>query len=99
MPKFGEWDVMDPASADSYSYIFNQVREEKHSGSTNISSISRGSNSNGQKKKINSESTVSLSYSVKQCIVKIFIIFLCNCIYYCEHIKMILFGGVKKISI
>ncbi|KAI0523020.1 hypothetical protein KFK09_005410 [Dendrobium nobile] len=57
VPKFGEWDVSDPSSADSYSYIFNQVREEKHSGSTKISSISRESNSNGQKKKINSEST------------------------------------------
>ncbi|XP_020594770.1 RPM1-interacting protein 4-like, partial [Phalaenopsis equestris] len=57
VPKFGEWDVMDPASADSYSYIFNQVREEKHSGSTKIPSNSRESKSNGQKKRVNSEST------------------------------------------
>lgn len=57
VPKFGEWDVSDPASADSYSYIFNQVRAEKHSGSTNTSSISREPNSNRQKKKIDSEST------------------------------------------
>ncbi|KAL0924405.1 hypothetical protein M5K25_005233 [Dendrobium thyrsiflorum] len=40
VPKFGEWDVSDPASANGYNYIFNQVREEKHSGSTKISSIS-----------------------------------------------------------
>lgn len=57
VPKFGEWDVMDPASADSYSYIFNQVREEKHSGSAKPSSISRESKSDGQKKRTNSEST------------------------------------------
>ncbi|KAK8958490.1 RPM1-interacting protein 4 [Platanthera guangdongensis] len=59
VPKFGDWDVMDPASADSYSYIFNQVREEKHSGSAKPSSFSRDSKSDGQKRKTNSESTVS----------------------------------------
>lgn len=57
VPKFGEWDVMDPASADSYSYIFNQVREEKHSGSAKPSSFSRDSKTDGQKRKTNSEST------------------------------------------
>ncbi|KAK8949481.1 hypothetical protein KSP39_PZI005416 [Platanthera zijinensis] len=57
VPKFGDWDVMDPASADSYSYIFNQVREEKHSGSAKPSSFSRDSKSDGQKRKTNSEST------------------------------------------
>ncbi|KAG0489406.1 hypothetical protein HPP92_008217 [Vanilla planifolia] len=56
VPKFGEWDVMDPASADSYSYIFNQVREEKQSGSK-LPSMSRGPFSNRHKQKIRSEST------------------------------------------
>ncbi|XP_004510259.1 RPM1-interacting protein 4 isoform X2 [Cicer arietinum] len=32
VPKFGEWDVSNPASADSYTHIFNKVREEKQGG-------------------------------------------------------------------
>ncbi|CAN0875323.1 RPM1-interacting protein 4 [Linum grandiflorum] len=30
VPKFGEWDEMDPSSADGYTHIFNRVREEKN---------------------------------------------------------------------
>ncbi|KAM2009252.1 hypothetical protein ACFX16_004052 [Malus domestica] len=29
VPKFGEWDENDPASADGFTHIFNKVREEK----------------------------------------------------------------------
>lgn len=32
VPKFGEWDENNPASADGYTHIFNQVREEKQGG-------------------------------------------------------------------
>ncbi|KAJ8899286.1 hypothetical protein K2173_018260 [Erythroxylum novogranatense] len=32
VPKFGEWDENNPASADGYSYIFNKVREERQAG-------------------------------------------------------------------
>ncbi|XP_057736538.1 RPM1-interacting protein 4-like isoform X1 [Arachis stenosperma] len=32
VPKFGEWDVSNPASADGYTHIFNQVREERQGG-------------------------------------------------------------------
>lgn len=31
VPKFGDWDEKNPASADGYTYIFNKVREERQS--------------------------------------------------------------------
>lgn len=36
VPKFGEWDEENPASADGFTHIFNQVREERHTGTPNI---------------------------------------------------------------
>ncbi|KAG0464152.1 hypothetical protein HPP92_020221 [Vanilla planifolia] len=56
VPKFGDWNVSDPTSGDGYSYIFGQVREEKHSGSNNIPSISREQSSGSPRRKTNSES-------------------------------------------
>lgn len=32
MPKFGEWDVNDPASAEGFTVIFNKARNEKKTG-------------------------------------------------------------------
>ncbi|OWM89711.1 hypothetical protein CDL15_Pgr024459 [Punica granatum] len=32
LPKFGEWDVNDPASADGFTVIFNKARDEKKMG-------------------------------------------------------------------
>lgn len=29
MPKFGEWDVNNPASAEGYTVIFKRARDEK----------------------------------------------------------------------
>ncbi|KAG2275107.1 hypothetical protein Bca52824_057662 [Brassica carinata] len=29
LPKFGEWDVNDPASAEGFTVIFNKARDEK----------------------------------------------------------------------
>lgn len=29
MPKFGEWDVNNPASAEGFTVIFNKARDEK----------------------------------------------------------------------
>lgn len=29
VPKFGEWDVNNPASADGYTVIFKKAREKK----------------------------------------------------------------------
>ncbi|CAN0897930.1 RPM1-interacting protein 4 [Linum grandiflorum] len=32
VPKFGDWDESNPASADGYTHIFNKVREERLGG-------------------------------------------------------------------
>ncbi|KAK7382692.1 hypothetical protein VNO80_01676 [Phaseolus coccineus] len=32
VPKFGDWDVNNPASADGFTHIFNKVREERQGG-------------------------------------------------------------------
>ncbi|CAI0426570.1 unnamed protein product [Linum tenue] len=32
VPKFGDWDENNPASADGYTHIFNMVREERQGG-------------------------------------------------------------------
>ncbi|XP_011085411.1 RPM1-interacting protein 4 isoform X1 [Sesamum indicum] len=32
LPKFGEWDVNDPASAEGFTVIFNKARNEKRTG-------------------------------------------------------------------
>ncbi|KAJ6761391.1 RPM1-INTERACTING PROTEIN 4 (RIN4) FAMILY PROTEIN [Salix koriyanagi] len=29
LPKFGEWDVSNPASAEGFTVIFNKARDEK----------------------------------------------------------------------
>lgn len=36
MPKFGDWDENNPASADGFSHIFNKVREEKQIESAKV---------------------------------------------------------------
>lgn len=32
VPKFGDWDESDPASAEGYTHMFEKVREEKQIG-------------------------------------------------------------------
>lgn len=32
LPKFGDWDVNDPTSADGFTMIFNKARDEKKTG-------------------------------------------------------------------
>lgn len=34
LPKFGEWDVNDPASAEGFTVIFNKARDERKGGNT-----------------------------------------------------------------
>ncbi|PWA58733.1 RIN4, pathogenic type III effector avirulence factor Avr cleavage site [Artemisia annua] len=34
LPKFGEWDVKDPSSADGFTVIFAKARDEKKSTGT-----------------------------------------------------------------
>lgn len=37
LPKFGDWDVNDPASAEGFTVIFNKARNEKKTGGTSDS--------------------------------------------------------------
>ncbi|XP_006830528.2 RPM1-interacting protein 4 [Amborella trichopoda] len=48
VPKFGEWDESDPASADNFTQIFNIVRKEKHTGGKVPSMPANQSNYNDQ---------------------------------------------------
>lgn len=36
IPKFGEWDETNPASAEEYSHIFSRVREEKNNDTEKV---------------------------------------------------------------
>ncbi|OIW18299.1 hypothetical protein TanjilG_31439 [Lupinus angustifolius] len=37
LPKFGEWDVNNPASAEGFTVIFNKARDEKKTTSLEAS--------------------------------------------------------------
>ncbi|XP_078166293.1 RPM1-interacting protein 4 (RIN4) family protein isoform X1 [Carex rostrata] len=62
LPKFGDWDVNDPASADGFTVIFNKARDEKKGGNTqdtdspmkddrtNKPTVGHATRSNSQKK-------------------------------------------------
>ncbi|CAL0328203.1 unnamed protein product [Lupinus luteus] len=42
LPKFGEWDESNPAAADGYTHIFNQVREERQVAAGNAPGTPNG---------------------------------------------------------
>ncbi|XP_057949433.1 protein NOI4-like [Malania oleifera] len=44
LPKFGEWDVNDPASAEGFTVIFNKARDEKKSSTDSSASQLRYDN-------------------------------------------------------
>ncbi|KAF2288904.1 hypothetical protein GH714_022663 [Hevea brasiliensis] len=53
VPKFGEWDETDPASADGYTHIFNKVREEKQGGAAKVPDLpTESSQSHGHKQAV-----------------------------------------------
>ncbi|KAK6930698.1 RIN4, pathogenic type III effector avirulence factor Avr cleavage site [Dillenia turbinata] len=60
VPKFGEWDETNPASADGYTHIFNKVREERQigAGKVPIMPTETTSHSNGQKQYVNDSAVV-----------------------------------------
>ncbi|KAF5179682.1 Noi4 [Thalictrum thalictroides] len=41
LPKFGDWDVNNPASAEGFTVIFNKARDEKKTSNTNVVSPRR----------------------------------------------------------
>ncbi|KAG0464523.1 hypothetical protein HPP92_020140 [Vanilla planifolia] len=45
LPKFGEWDVNDPASAEGFTVIFNKARDERKTGGNAQGSDSKTKNS------------------------------------------------------
>ncbi|XP_075096981.1 RPM1-interacting protein 4 isoform X1 [Nicotiana tabacum] len=51
VPKFGDWDESDPASAEGYTQIFDKVREEKQTGAAKVPGTSTDTSySNSQKR-------------------------------------------------
>ncbi|XP_042496976.1 protein NOI4-like isoform X2 [Macadamia integrifolia] len=40
LPKFGEWDVNNPASAEGFTVIFNKARDEKKTSGNNVAEAS-----------------------------------------------------------
>ncbi|KAL2336815.1 hypothetical protein Fmac_011261 [Flemingia macrophylla] len=42
VPKFGDWNESDPASADGFTHIFNKVREEKQVGAGHVPGTPNG---------------------------------------------------------
>ncbi|XP_030474187.1 protein NOI4-like isoform X2 [Syzygium oleosum] len=40
LPKFGEWDVNNPASAEGFTVIFNKARDEKKTSGTAANMVS-----------------------------------------------------------
>ncbi|KAJ4968892.1 hypothetical protein NE237_015593 [Protea cynaroides] len=57
VPKFGDWDENNPSSADGYTHIFNQVREERQGGSAKVPVMPTESSHNGYAKNKNDDST------------------------------------------
>ncbi|KAG8638737.1 hypothetical protein MANES_14G055700v8 [Manihot esculenta] len=49
LPKFGEWDVNDPASAEGYTVIFNKARDEKKTKNDAPTKITSPRNDAGRK--------------------------------------------------
>ncbi|URE16563.1 NOI protein [Musa troglodytarum] len=49
LPKFGEWDVNDPASAEGFTVIFNKARDERKTGGNARETDSPGKEETGFK--------------------------------------------------
>ncbi|KAI5329625.1 hypothetical protein PRUPE_5G158200 [Prunus persica] len=39
LPKFGEWDVNNPASAEGFTVIFNKARDEKKTSAAQVKMV------------------------------------------------------------
>ncbi|KAJ8749966.1 hypothetical protein K2173_013881 [Erythroxylum novogranatense] len=49
LPKFGEWDVTNPASAEGYTVIFSKARDDKKpNGAGGVGSVSQNNTSKQQ---------------------------------------------------
>ncbi|PIA51463.1 hypothetical protein AQUCO_01100359v1 [Aquilegia coerulea] len=53
LPKFGEWDVNNPASAEGFTVIFNKARDEKKTPTnTNVTSPRRNNDHYKQQEEV-----------------------------------------------
>ncbi|TVU28321.1 hypothetical protein EJB05_19835 [Eragrostis curvula] len=68
LPKFGEWDVNNPASADGFTVIFGKARDEKKAPPTkgHISNRSADSKDSRTAKMSSYNSRTSASVSIKK---------------------------------
>ncbi|XP_010531009.1 PREDICTED: RPM1-interacting protein 4 [Tarenaya hassleriana] len=48
LPKFGEWDVNDPATAEGFTVIFSKAGEDKKTGGASNRSVSQRKPDNGK---------------------------------------------------
>ncbi|KAF8408362.1 hypothetical protein HHK36_007511 [Tetracentron sinense] len=60
LPKFGEWDVNNPASAEGFTVIFNKARDEKKTSGTAGSVVSPQRNDDAYKQNENYQSPVKV---------------------------------------
>ncbi|KAI8020602.1 Protein NOI4 [Camellia lanceoleosa] len=50
LPKFGDWDVNNPASAEGFTVKFNKARDEKRTAGTSGPVVSPRRNNNSYRK-------------------------------------------------
>ncbi|KAJ9169775.1 hypothetical protein P3X46_017929 [Hevea brasiliensis] len=62
VPKFGEWDENNPASADGYTHIFNKVREERQIGAGKVPGMPTESSMSNARKQTPSNSSKSCCF-------------------------------------
>ncbi|KAL6193209.1 hypothetical protein ACLB2K_034293 [Fragaria x ananassa] len=55
LPKFGEWDVNDPASAEGFTVIFNKARADKKNGGSLLAAVETPSNYASRKENNNQQ--------------------------------------------
>lgn len=89
VPKFGDWDESDPASAEEYTQVFEKVREEKQSGAEKVPSMpTEPSYSNSEKRYGNG--------NTKVCCISGFL-YICLALYLKLHKVAIFRWGLVKL--
>jgi len=63
LPKFGEWDVNDPASAEGFTVIFNKARDEKKTGGGGSGRVNSQRLSSNSRKDDDKSSKVSYQFN------------------------------------
>ena len=67
LPKFGEWDVNDPATADGYTVIFSKAGEDKKTGRSSTKTASQ-SKQDGDKPVVKKWLCFTFSYTFLCCV-------------------------------